>query len=65
MFCVQNMYSILGVGCDFPVFSSPMGEAAADRQMRKQKIISDDKATLSNTARVSGRKGRCPELVWS
>lgn len=50
MFCTQS-YSTLGVGCDCPVSSSPVGEAAAGRQMRKQNIFSDDKATLSNTAK--------------
>lgn len=52
----MQSYSALGVDCDRPVSHSPMGEEAAEGQMRKQKIISDSKATLSNIARVPGRR---------
>lgn len=52
----MQSYSALGVDCDRPVSQNPMGEEAAEGQMRKQKIISDGKATLSNIARVPGRR---------
>lgn len=48
--------SALGVDCDRPVSHCPMREEAAEGQMRKQKVISDGKATLSNIARVPGRR---------
>ena len=49
-------YSALGVGCDCPVSSSTMGEAAVDGQRRKPRSFPDDKATLSNAAGVPGRR---------